>query len=167
MQATQIQRLAAAVGQGDVQRRVRFDRLAGLTLTRVLFAVKDVGARDLLFTGAHQGQLDLILDLFDMQGAAGGHAALEGGGDGLSQLVHGLVNTAGCGGLAAFNGKESFGNGDLDLVVGVSNKLAIALDHTHLAGGGHLQFRIRIALGSAALMRIGGRRSGRHGGLHG
>ena len=96
---------------GEARKRLRSSLvavwLAGLTLARVLFAVKHVGARDLLFTGAHQGQLDLILDLFNVQGAAGGHAALEGGGDGLSQLVHGLVNTAGCGGLAAFNGQES------------------------------------------------------------
>ena len=38
------------------------------------------------------GQFDLVLDLFDVDGAAGRHAALEGGGDLLGQAAHGVMD---------------------------------------------------------------------------
>jgi hypothetical protein len=50
-------------------------------LARLLLAVQHVGAGHLLLARAHQGQFHLVLDVLDVQGAAGRHAAPEGGVD--------------------------------------------------------------------------------------
>ena len=39
-------------------------------LLRALLAVQHVGARDVVLAGAHQRQFDLVLDVFDVEGAA-------------------------------------------------------------------------------------------------
>ena len=47
------------------------------TLLRALFAVKHVGARDVVLAGAHQCELDLVLDVLDVKRAARRLAAHE------------------------------------------------------------------------------------------
>ena len=64
-----------------------------------------------MLAGSHQGQLDLILDILNMNGAAGRHPSLEGGGDLFGQLGHGLVDTAGGGRRSPLDCEEGFGDG--------------------------------------------------------
>ena len=148
VQAAHVQRRQAAVGAGDADARVRLGDVAGgagvLALGGAGFAVDHVVAGDLLLAGAHQGQFDLVLDLFDVDGAAGRHAALEGGGDLLGQAAHGVMDTRRGGGGAAFHGEERLGDGHGDLVIGVGDYGAVALDHAQLArrGGGQILRRI-------------------------
>ena len=47
-------------------------------LLHALVAVQHVGARDIVFAGAHQREFDLVLHVFDMEGAAGRLAAHQG-----------------------------------------------------------------------------------------
>src|SRR5690606_14533333 len=96
LQATQIQWALATVGLDDANARVRLGDLAAdagvLALLGAGFAVDHVVAGDLLLAGTHQGQLDLVLDFLDVDGAARRHAALEGGGDLLGQTRDGVVD---------------------------------------------------------------------------
>ncbi len=144
LQATHVQRLLAAVGAGDADARVRLGDVVGrgaLALLATGFAVDHVVTRDLLLTGAHQGQFDLVLDFFDMDSATGGHATTEGGADLLGQARDGVVNTRGSGSVTAFHCEKGLGDGDGDLVVGVGDDGTVALDHAQLARGGSRQIR--------------------------
>ncbi len=138
LQATHVEGDQAAVGGGHADARVRLGDIGDALLARLGagLAVDHVVAGNLLFAGTHQGQFDLVLDLFDVDGAAGGHATLEGGADLLGQAFHGFMDTRGSGSGAAFNGEERLGDGHGDLVVGVGNDSAVALDHAQLARGG-------------------------------
>ena len=138
LQAAHVQRLHTAVGLGHADARVRLGHVVGavLALGGLGFAVDHVVAGDFLLAGAHQGQFDLVLDLFDVDGAAGRHAALEGGGDLLGQARDGLMDTRRSSGGTAFNCEERLGDGHGDLVVGVGDDGAVALDHAQLARGG-------------------------------
>ncbi|EJT83997.1 hypothetical protein PPS11_27351 [Pseudomonas putida S11] len=127
----------------------RVARLLGALLT-----VDHVVTGDLLLAGAHQGQFDLVLDFFDVDGATRWHATLERGGDLLGQARDGVVDARRSGGGAAFNCEERLGDGHGDLVVGVGDDSAVTLDHTQLAGSG----------GGQILVGIGGLR---HLGLRG
>ena len=53
----------------------------GFPQTGVLGTVDHVIACDFVLAGAHQGQFDLILNVFDMNSATGGHASEENDGD--------------------------------------------------------------------------------------
>ncbi len=146
-QTAQIQRLAAAVGQGDADAGVGFcDALARLALAGVLFTIEYVGTGDLLFAGAHQRQFDLILNLFDMQGATGGQATLEDRADHIGQFIDGLANPRRGRGLAAFYCQKRLGHGDTDLVVGIGHQCAVAFDDAKLSWGAQLQVRILFAV---------------------
>jgi len=136
-QAAQIQGALAAIGMADPNAwvclaDVGLAALAGLCMG---FTVQNVVAGNLVLAGAHQGQFHLVLDIFDMQGATGGQATPEGGGDLCGQACHGVVDTRGGGGSTAFHGEECLADGHADLVVGVWHHAAIALDHAQLAGG--------------------------------
>ncbi len=165
-QAAHVQRLTAAVGQGHADARVGIGRGGGLTLltlTGVLFAVQYVAAGDLLLTGTHQGQFDLVLDFFDVQGAAGGQATLEDGADGIGQIINGLTDTRGRRSLAAFHGQKGLGHGDADFVVGVGHQGAVALDNAQLTGSAELQVGVLLFL---AMQIAGGGGGGRRVDLH-
>ncbi|MNP30064.1 hypothetical protein D3C76_1231220 [compost metagenome] len=75
-----------------------------------------------------------------MDGATRRHAALEGRGDLLGQAGDGFMDARRGGGGAAFHGEERLGDGDGDLVIGVGDYGAVALDHAQLArrGGGQI-----------------------------
>ncbi len=140
-QPADIQRCAAAVSQCNANAGV------GLFLGLGLFAlfgaggaVNHVVAGDLVFAAAHQGQFNLVLNVFNMDGAAGGHAAFEGGADLIGELGNRFVNTRRGSGGAAFNSQKGFGNGDGNFVIGVGHHCAVALDNAQLAGGGGLDF---------------------------
>ncbi len=167
LQAAHVQRLGAAVGLGDADARVRLGDFAGgaggLALVGAGFAVDHVVAGDFLLAGAHQGQFDLVLDFFDVDGAAGGHAALEGRGDLLGQARDGFMDARRGGSGAAFHGEERLGDGYGDLVIGVGNYGAVALDHAQLAGRGGGQ----ILGGFGCLRRCGLRVLASGVGLHG
>ncbi|MCY1421353.1 hypothetical protein D9M71_370040 [compost metagenome] len=119
---------------------------AGGAFLGAFVAVDHVVAGDLLLAGTHQGQFDLVLDFFDVDGAARRHATLEGGGDLFGQAGHGVVDARRGGGGAAFNCEERFGDGDGDLVVGVGDDSAVTLDHAQLARRGGSQILVRICL---------------------
>ena len=81
LQARDVERALAAVGPGDVDRRdLGLDlldvRLGGARLA-ARFAVEHEAAGGLVLAGAHQHQFDLVLHLFDLEGAAFGAAAGE------------------------------------------------------------------------------------------
>ncbi|MNJ28584.1 hypothetical protein D3C77_231250 [compost metagenome] len=168
VQAVHVQWREAAVGQGDANARVRLHggvvgAAAGGTFLGALVAVDDVVAGNFLLAGTHQGQFDLVLDLFDVDGAARWHATLEGSGDLFGQACNGVVDTRRRGSGAAFNCKERLGDSHGDLVVGVGDDSAIALDHTQLAWGGSSQILVRIS----GLRRLGLRVLASCVGLHG
>ncbi len=76
-----------------------------------------------------------------MNGAAGGHATAEGGGDLLGQARDGVVDARRGGSVTAFHCEKGLGDGDGDLVVGVGDDGTVALDHAQLARGGSRQIR--------------------------
>ena len=122
------------------------------TLTGMLVTVEHVTTGDLLLAGAHQGQFDLILNLFDVQGAAGRQATLEDGADGVGHLVYCLANARGGGGLITFYGEKRLGHGNADFIVGIRYQGAVAFDHAQLAGRAHVQVVLMVAL----CMHLGG-----------
>ncbi len=144
LQTAHVQRLLAAIGAGDADARVRLGDVAAvvgaLALGSLGFAIDHVVTGDLLLAGAHQGQFDLVLDFLDVNGAARGHATTEGGGDLLGQACDGVMDARGSGSVAAFHCEKGLGDGNGDLVVGVGDDGAVALDHAQLArcGGGQI-----------------------------
>jgi hypothetical protein len=149
-QACDIQRAGAAVGErhGERVRGLgrRACRRALGTLAGAGLAVEDVVARDLVLAGPHQGQLDLILDVLDMDGAAAGQPPREGRGDLLGELAHPVVDATGGRRRAAFHGEERLGHGDHDLVGVEMGDLAVAPDDLDLARGvgGDLGSRVAV-----------------------
>ena len=167
VQARHVQRRQAAVGQGDADAWVRLDHGVGVgaggTLLGALVAVDHVVTGDFLLAGTHQGQFDLVLDFFDVDGATRWHATLERGSDLLGQARDGVVDARRGSGGAAFNCEERLGDGHGDLVVGVGDDSAVALDHAQLAWGGGGQ----ILVGIGGLRRLGLRALASCVGLHG
>ena len=148
--AVNIQRRAAAVGlrnmdalpgpgacglpSGAPCRRLRGRPLG--PLAGVLFPVDHIAAGGAVFPGPHQDQFHLVLNILDVEGAAGGHAALESGADLPGQLPHNLAHPGGRGGGAPFGGEKGFGDGDGDFAVIIGHHGAVALDDPKLAGRG-------------------------------
>ncbi len=102
----------------------------------VLLAVEHVGAGDLLLAAAHQRQLDLVLDVLDVQGAAVGHAAQEGVLDRLGGLADEVADPGGGGGVVALHGDEGLAHGHGDLVGIEGHDVAVALDDAQGLGCG-------------------------------
>src|SRR5690606_10163282 len=116
-----------------------------------------VVTRDLVLAGAHQRQFDLVLDVFDVQGAARRHAPLEGGGDLLGQARDRVVDARAGGGGATLDREKRLGDGDRDLVIGVGHHAAVALDHPQQPGGGGGQFQAVVAgVGRQRLLGVAG-----------
>ncbi len=107
--------MQAAVQMGDVQRMFDLSLLRLGALLGTLLAIKHIGSRHVVFAGAHQRQLDLILDVFDMYRAAlrlTAHQRVHHVG---GELLHHFAYTGGTGGLAAVDSDERLGYGDGDL----------------------------------------------------
>jgi len=131
-----VERLGAAVFEADVDLGLSGGSVFG-TFVGALFAVEDVGAGDLLFAAAHEGELDLVLNVFDVDGARVAGAAAECLHDGLREGFDGLADAAGGGGFGAFDGDEGFGDGDGDLAGVEGRETAVAADDLKgLRGGG-------------------------------
>ncbi len=128
---------AAHAGIGDVQhvflRRgvsllLAFGGSGGGAFLRALFAIQHIGARDVMLARAHQRQFDLVLDVFNMEGAAVGAVANQRV-DGLAgQRFDQFAHTRGRGALSAIDGQEGLGHGDGDLAGLKANHRAIAAD---------------------------------------
>lgn len=123
------------------------------TLLGTRITVDDVVASHFLLASTHQGQLDLILDFFDVDGAARRHAPFERGADLFGQARNGVVDARRGSSIAAFNCKKRLGDGYGDLVIGVRDDGTVTLDHTQLTGSRGRQ----ILLGLACLRRAGRR----------
>ena len=117
-----------------------------------------------MLAGTHQRQFDLVLNVFNVDGATRGHAAAEDRGDLLAQLGDCLMHTGRGGGGATFDGQVRLGDRDNDLGLVVPHDSAIALDDADLTRGGG-------GRGRRFLLRAGLRRGGSTGltvnvGLH-
>ena len=137
VQAAQVQGLRRAVGLYHVDavggglRRLGQVLLGG-ALAGALLAVDHVVAGDLVLAGAHQGQFHLVLDVLDVDRAARGHAALEGGAHLLGEPGDRLVDTAGRSRGAALDSEEGLGDGHGDLAVLEGDDRPVALDDPQL-----------------------------------
>jgi hypothetical protein len=161
--------MSSGASTGDADRRVsvdgRFGRGVRRTLLGTRITVDHVVAGDFLLAGTHQGQFDLVLDFFDVDGAARWHATLEGRGDLFGQAGHGVMDSRRGGGGAALNCEERLGDGDGDFVIGVSHDSAVTLDHAQLARRGGGQIRIRIHSLRQGALRVLASCVGLHGGV--
>ncbi len=83
-----------------------------------------------MLAGAHEGELDLILNVFDVQGAGVVGAAAEGLDDLRGEGFDRVVDAAGGGGSGAFDGDEGLGDGDRDLARVEGGESAAAADDT-------------------------------------
>ena len=92
-QGGHVQRAAHAVvhDRQGVRRLRLLGALCG-TLLGALLAVQHIGAGHVVFARTHERELDLILDIFDVEGAAGGLVADEGGGDAFRHPPYQLAN---------------------------------------------------------------------------
>ena len=88
-----------------------------------------------MLAGAHQAELDLILNVFNVHRAARGHATLERCRDLLCQLRDHLVDPAGRGGGATFNSEERFRYGHGNLAGLKGHNGSVAFNDTKLPWG--------------------------------
>src|SRR3569832_564820 len=91
-------------------------RVVTLTPTGMLFAIKHIRACDLVMPSPLEGQLHLILYVFDVYRAALGQTAEEGLADVRSQSFHRFTYATRGRGVIAFHGEKGLGHGDDDLV---------------------------------------------------
>ena len=116
----------------------RQSRLGG-PFTGTLVTVDDIVPGYLVLTRAHQGQFHLVLNIFNVQRAARGHASLEGSDHLFGQFGHSFVDTAArrCG--ASFHGEKRLGNGYRYFAVFKTCDGAVAFDDSQLPGRRCLQ----------------------------
>ena len=103
-------------------------------------AVEHIVARDLVLTGAHQGQFHLVLDVLDVYGAAARQAPGQGRDHLLGQFTDPVMDAGGGGGASPFHRQEGLGQGDHDLIGVEVGDLAVAADDLDAPGpvGGEL-----------------------------
>jgi hypothetical protein len=161
-----IQRTALAVF-GHVQLRCGDFGLGGSALLGALFhalgAVQHVGAGHIMLARTHQSQLDLVLDVFNMEGAAGGLAAHQCRDDVGGQLLDHLAHARRGRTLATVDGQEGLGHGDGNLGRFETDHGAVAADDAVFAqacgmGDDGLAFSGAFLLGGNA--KRGGRFNG-------
>src|SRR3546814_15696801 len=107
---------------------------------------------DVVFTRAHQGQVDLVLDLFYMEGAAAGtvaHQCIDCLG---RKVFDQFPNPGRSGALAAIDCQKGFGQGDGDLAGLEAYDCALASNNMEL-------------LPLAGAIGVGGRRRPTVGGV--
>ena len=77
-----------------MQNRVHWGRRRGLAcaLLRPLLAVQDIGAGNLMVAATHQAQLNMVLHIFNMEGAAAGARAHQCPGDLMGQCLYRLAH---------------------------------------------------------------------------
>ena len=124
----QVQRHGVAVGLFYGQVRVRFHRRLAGALAGVFFPVQHVGAGHFLFFRPHQRQFHLVLDVFDVDLAAGFQAPADGLDHLLGDALNTIVNVGGASGLVALHGEEGLGDGHTDLGGVESNQGAVTFN---------------------------------------
>jgi hypothetical protein len=72
--------------------------------------VQDIGARHIVLARAHQGQLHLILDVFDMYAAPVGQATGQGAHHHIGKPCHHLSHAGRAGALATLHGQKGLGH---------------------------------------------------------
>jgi hypothetical protein len=119
------QRLQAAASSGTrLPRSVTISTGSALATDRALLgallraplAIEHVGAGDLVVAAAHQAELDLVLHVFYMEGAAAGARAQQRPDHRFGQTVDGLANACRGRALGAVNREERLHQRDRDLV---------------------------------------------------
>ena len=93
-----------------------------------LFAVQHIGAGDFVVVAAHQLQLDLVLHILDVEGAAAGTRTQQRLDHALRQLLDHLAHGAGCGTLRTMHRQKGLGHGHRDLLRLERHHGAIAAD---------------------------------------
>ena len=96
---------------------------------RPLLPVEHVRTCDLVRTRAHERQLDLVLDVFDVERSARGLPARQRAHDGLGERRDQLTDPRGRCALPAFDGEERLGHGDRNLRRLEADHGAVAPDH--------------------------------------
>ena len=159
LHALQIQGHALSV----VDHMQRWRAWGGLFLLRcalagAALAVKHIGTCDLVVAAAHQTQLDLVLHVFDVKGAAAGPRTHQGAHHRLGQAVNSFAHAGRSGALGAMHRQKGLHqrNGDLGGLKGdhgaiAANDLVVA---QRQACGGQVGLRGR---GRAALALNGER----------
>ena len=99
----------------DLRRRLVL-RTAGRALLAAFFhalgAIQHICPRNIVFAGTHQRQFDLVLDVFNMESAAGRLTAHQRRNHIAGQLLDHLAHPRGRRAVAAVDGKESLGDRD-------------------------------------------------------
>jgi hypothetical protein len=110
---------SAAPAPGDLLARA---------LLRAALAVQHVGARHLVVATAHQAQLDMVLHVLDVEGAAARPRAQQRAHHGLGQPLDRLAHARRCRALRAVHGQEGLHQGHRDLVRLERDHRAVAAD---------------------------------------
>ncbi len=74
------------------------------------FAVQHIGARHLVLASAHQREFDLVLNVFNMKGAAAGTATEQGAHDVFGQRIHCFAHAGRGRTLPALHGQKGLGH---------------------------------------------------------
>ncbi len=138
LESSRIERAPHAVLDGmklRLWRRLLLRRFVGARLG-ALFPVQDIGARDFVLARTHQRELDLVLDVFYMEGPAPRLAAYQCADDGVGQRGYELPDPRRRGALPAFNGKKRLGHRDGNLAGLEADYRAVAADDLVLREGG-------------------------------
>ena len=93
-----------------VQNRVRWGRWCGLAraLLRPLLPVQNIGAGNLVVAATHEAQLDMVLHIFNMEGATAGARAHQCAGDLMGQGLYRLAHAGRRSALGSVNRKKGF-----------------------------------------------------------
>jgi len=151
----------------DVQgggRDLVFTGLLG-ALLRAAFAVEHVGAGDLVVAAAHQAQFNLVLDVFDVEGAATRTRAQQAAHHGFGQAVDGLAHAGRGRTLGAVDGQEGLHQGNSDFAGFKRNDRTVASDD--LVGRIGRLARLLVGIGRTGENRSGRRQGAGRGRLHG
>ena len=124
----QVQRCHFAIRFLYGKRRVGFHRGVQSPLPGVFFPVKHVGTGNLLFFRPHQGQFYLILNVLDVDLAAGLQATVDGLNNLPGSPRHGVMNAGGTGGRVTFHRKKSLGDGNADFGRIKTDQRSVTLD---------------------------------------
>ena len=130
--AAHVEELAVRAGEGEAGHRRLFGTLPLRPDARAFLPVEHVVPRHLVLAGAHQRQLHLILDVLDVDRAAGREPPLEDAGHLKGQGRDLFADARGGRGRAALHREKGLRHRDFDLVVGVGRDRAVALDDAEL-----------------------------------
>jgi len=102
------------------------------TLLGALFTVEHISTGHFVFARSHQGEFDLVLDVFDVEGATRRLVAHETAHDRLGELLDQFAHARGSGAMSAIDGQEGLGHGHRDLAWLEADHGPIAADHLEI-----------------------------------